>query len=239
MAAHNSGENLRPGVFICYRRQDSAGEALRVYTLLSAKLGEEPGGSGYHDSARRRLRRVDREEHGAAGVVIPIIGRGSRGRPDYWATPDRRREGHLAQRDRGAAQPRHNGAPRARRRGADAVLGGTATWGELLRTIGFAQTPGVLQVLGIIPVLGGLIRFAVAIWVLIAGIIAIRQALDVGTGKAILTAALGWLVIVLPLGHIDGRGEELASTRGCRWGRAPNRPAAMRHRGQELASGPL
>jgi hypothetical protein len=79
------------------------------------------------------------------------------------------------------------------------LLGGTATWGELLRTIGFAQTPGVLYVLGIIPVLGGIIRFGVAIWVLIAGIIAIRQALDVSTGKAILTAALGWLVIALPL----------------------------------------
>jgi hypothetical protein len=57
----------------------------------------------------------------------------------------------------------------------------------------------VLYVLGFIPVLGGIIRFAVAIWVLIAGIIAIRQALDVGTGKAVLTAVLGWLVIVLPL----------------------------------------
>jgi hypothetical protein len=76
---------------------------------------------------------------------------------------------------------------------------GTATWGELLRTIGFAQTPGVLHVLGIIPVLGGVIRFGVAMWVLIAGIIAIRQALDVSTGRAILTAVLGWLVIVLPL----------------------------------------
>jgi hypothetical protein len=79
------------------------------------------------------------------------------------------------------------------------LLGGTATWGELLRTLGFAQTPGVLYVLGFIPVLGGVIRFVVAIWVLIAGIIAIRQALDVDTGKAILTAVLGWLVIVLPL----------------------------------------
>ena len=79
------------------------------------------------------------------------------------------------------------------------LFGGTATWGELLRTIGFAQTPGVLHVLGIIPVLGGFIRFGVAMWVLIAGIIAIRQALDVSTGKAILTAVLGWLVIVLPL----------------------------------------
>jgi hypothetical protein len=79
------------------------------------------------------------------------------------------------------------------------LFGGTATWGELLRTLGFAQTPGVLHVLGLIPILGGLIRFGVAIWVLIAGIIAIRQALDISTGKAILTAALGWLVITLPL----------------------------------------
>ena len=79
------------------------------------------------------------------------------------------------------------------------LFGGTATWGELLRTIGFAQTPGVLHVLGIIPVLGGIIRFGVAMWVLIAGIIAIRQALDVSTGKAMLTAVLGWLAIVLPL----------------------------------------
>jgi hypothetical protein len=79
------------------------------------------------------------------------------------------------------------------------LFGGTATWGELLRTIGFAQTPGVLYVLGLIPVLGGIIRFGVAIWVLIAGIIAIRQALDINTGKAILTAVLGWLVIMLPL----------------------------------------
>lgn len=80
----------------------------------------------------------------------------------------------------------------------DKLLGGTATWGELLRTLGFAQSPGVLYVLGIVPVLGGLVRFAVAVWVLIAGIIALRQALDFGTGKAILTAILGWLAIAIP-----------------------------------------
>jgi hypothetical protein len=76
-------------------------------------------------------------------------------------------------------------------------FGGTATWGELLRTLGFAQSPGVLYVLGIIPLLGGLIQFAVGIWILVAGIIAIRQALDVSTGKAILTAIVGWLVVVI------------------------------------------
>ena len=30
----------------------------------------------------------------------------------------------------------------------DKLLGGTATWGELLRTLGFAQSPGVLAIFG-------------------------------------------------------------------------------------------
>jgi hypothetical protein len=79
----------------------------------------------------------------------------------------------------------------------DKLLGGTATWGELLRTIGFAQAPGVLYVLGVIPGIGGLVRLVVAIWLLVAGIVAIRQALDFSTGKAIGTAVLGWLALVL------------------------------------------
>lgn len=77
------------------------------------------------------------------------------------------------------------------------VFGGTATWGELLRTVGFAYSPGVLGVLGLLPVLGFLISPVVAIWVLIAVIIAIRQALDFSTGKAVLTAVLGWIPFVL------------------------------------------
>ncbi|HEM46119.1 MAG TPA: hypothetical protein ENO23_03645 [Alphaproteobacteria bacterium] len=84
----------------------------------------------------------------------------------------------------------------------DKLLGGTATWGELLRTIGFAQSPGVLYVLGVVPVVGGLIRFGVAVWLLVAGIVAIRQALDFSTGKAIATALLGWLAMVLLMAAI-------------------------------------
>lgn len=81
----------------------------------------------------------------------------------------------------------------------DKLLGGTATWGELLRTLGFAQTPGLLVVVGFVPVLGALARFVAAVWTLVAGIVAIRQALDFGTGKAILTAVLGWLAIAVPM----------------------------------------
>ncbi len=78
-------------------------------------------------------------------------------------------------------------------------LGGTATWGELLRTIGFANAPAILFVARIVPVVGGLIALIGFVWVLIAGIVAIRQALDFGTGRAILTAVLGfipWLIVM-------------------------------------------
>ena len=89
------------------------------------------------------------------------------------------------------------------------IFAGKATWGELLRTIGFAQSPGVLFVLGIIPILGGLINLAVWIWLLVAGIIAIRLALDVDTVKAILTALIGWgvaAILMLVMAVLMGLG---------------------------------
>jgi hypothetical protein len=77
------------------------------------------------------------------------------------------------------------------------LFNGTATWGELLRTLGFAQAPQLLLVLGIVPILGWLVRVAVALWVLLAAIVAIRQALDFDTGKAILTALVAFAVCFL------------------------------------------
>ncbi len=89
----------------------------------------------------------------------------------------------------------------------DKLLKGTATWGELLRTLGYAQAPALLLILGILPLpfFGGLLAAVVGIWLLVTGIVAIRQALDFDTGKAILTAFLGWLVAVaIPLILIGG-----------------------------------
>ncbi len=82
-------------------------------------------------------------------------------------------------------------------------LGGTATWGELLRTLGFAQTPGLLFVLGLVPVLGGLAVLIAMVWMLIAGIIGIRQALDFSTGRAILTAVLGFIPWIIAMAAIS------------------------------------
>jgi hypothetical protein len=84
---------------------------------------------------------------------------------------------------------------------------GTATWGELLRTVGFAQSPGVLFIFGFLPLIGGLIKAAVAIWMLIATVIAIRQALDIDTTKAVITAIIGffcYLIASVVVFHLAG-----------------------------------
>lgn len=53
-----------------------------------------------------------------------------------------------------------------------------ADWGQLARTLGFAQSPGVLKVVGFIPVIGPLIFFIASIWQLVAMIVAIKVALE-------------------------------------------------------------
>ncbi len=75
-----------------------------------------------------------------------------------------------------------------------------ADLGELLRTIGFSSSPGLIRVLGIIPGLGGLVFFAASIWMLVAMVIAVRQALDYkSTGRAIGVCVIGWAIQILIL----------------------------------------
>jgi hypothetical protein len=84
-----------------------------------------------------------------------------------------------------------------------------ATYGELLRTIGFAATPGVLLIFVFIPFVGGIISFLVWIWMLVAMVIAVRQALDFTTGRAIGTVLVGgvvYLVVALIIGMVLGLG---------------------------------
>jgi len=98
------------------------------------------------------------------------------------------------------------------------IFKGTATPGEMLRTIGFAQTPGVLNILAFIPVVGGLIGIVVAIWALVAGVIALRQALDISTGQAVITAIIGFipyfLLLCLVGAIVGGAGSLLGGLTG-------------------------
>lgn len=77
------------------------------------------------------------------------------------------------------------------------IFAGTADMGEMLRTLGFAQVPGVLKVLAIVPILGWIVWVVAGIWMLVCGVVAVRQALDFTTGKAIGTVLLGWLCYVV------------------------------------------
>lgn len=67
----------------------------------------------------------------------------------------------------------------------------------MLRTLGFANSPGIFRLFAFVPFVGGAIAFGASVWVLVTGIIAIRQALDFETWRAIETAVVGWLVHVL------------------------------------------
>ena len=70
-----------------------------------------------------------------------------------------------------------------------------ADHGELLRTIGFSSSPGILRVLGIIPFFYGIIFLITGIWMLVAMIIAVRQALDYkSTLRAVGVCVIGWII---------------------------------------------
>ncbi len=68
-------------------------------------------------------------------------------------------------------------------------------YGELLRTIGFASAPGLIAIFGIIPGFYVIAFLVSAIWMLIATVIAVRQALDYSsTGRAIIVCVIGWII---------------------------------------------
>jgi hypothetical protein len=65
--------------------------------------------------------------------------------------------------------------------------------GELLRTIGFSSAPGVLRVLALVPPIAPIAFVASTIWMLVAMVIAVRQALDYsGTARAVAVCAIGF-----------------------------------------------
>jgi hypothetical protein len=76
-------------------------------------------------------------------------------------------------------------------------FGGTATYGELLRTLGFAESPSVLMILSFVPVLGGILALVVGIWTLVASFIATRQALDIDNTKTVFTILLGIVALIV------------------------------------------
>jgi hypothetical protein len=73
-----------------------------------------------------------------------------------------------------------------------------ADHGELLRTLGFSSAPGLIRVLAFIPALSTIVNLLAGAWMLVAMVIAVRQALDYqSTYRALGVCAIGWLVQVV------------------------------------------
>ena len=83
-----------------------------------------------------------------------------------------------------------------------------ADYGELLRTVGFSSSPGVVLLLCLIEPIDGIVFLVGMLWMLIAMVVAVRQALDYrSTWRAIGVCAIGfpvylvgWLASILLLG---------------------------------------
>jgi hypothetical protein len=69
---------------------------------------------------------------------------------------------------------------------------------QVLRTTGFAATPGVLRVLGLVPFLRVWIAIAVTIWMVLGMLIAVRQALDYNSfERAVGVCLIGWVAHIV------------------------------------------
>jgi hypothetical protein len=75
-----------------------------------------------------------------------------------------------------------------------------ADHGQLLRTIGFSSAPGILRVLMLVPAISLLVFVVCTLWMLVAMVVAVRQALDYeSTFRAIAVCAIGFPVYALAL----------------------------------------
>jgi hypothetical protein len=75
-----------------------------------------------------------------------------------------------------------------------------ADFQEAFRVIGFTASPGVFNVLTVLPIVRYLISFAIAIWMLVIGVIAVREVLDYSdTGRAIIVCVIAFVVYCIVL----------------------------------------
>ena len=75
-----------------------------------------------------------------------------------------------------------------------------ADHGQLLRTIGFSSAPGLIRIFGFTPDLMSITFIGAGLWMLVAMVIAVRQALDYeSTWRAIGVVVIGFLVQAIVL----------------------------------------
>lgn len=115
----------------------------------------------------------------------------------------------------------------------------TSDFAELMRTIGFASAPKILMMFGVLP-LGwwgsAMLAVLVSILSIVATVIAVRQALDVTTGRSILVCVIAAIVgfaFAVTLGTVLGIGLGIMNGDG-----APELPLPSVVPAPEATSGP-
>jgi hypothetical protein len=94
-----------------------------------------------------------------------------------------------------------------------------ADFNQTFRVVGFAASPGIFNVLAIIPFLGVLISLLVGIWSLVIGVIAVREVLDYSnTARAIIVAVIAGIacafilfIVLLPILAVAGLARAVTS----------------------------
>ena len=73
-----------------------------------------------------------------------------------------------------------------------------ADWGQLARGTGFAQTPGLLNVVSFLPGIGILISLLTFVWTFAGMVVAVRQSLDyTSTMRAIFVILLAFIPVLI------------------------------------------
>jgi hypothetical protein len=86
--------------------------------------------------------------------------------------------------------------------------------GQLLRTLGFAESAGLVGVLGLVPALSWVAVAVGSVWILIAMVVAVRQALDyTSTTRAIVVCIVAWILMlaIQLLAGLLGFGAQVAA----------------------------
>lgn len=68
--------------------------------------------------------------------------------------------------------------------------------GQVLRVTGFASAPGLLGILGVVPVINILLFLVIALWTIAAMVIGVKAALDYDdVMKAVIVCVIAWVIM--------------------------------------------
>jgi hypothetical protein len=81
--------------------------------------------------------------------------------------------------------------------GTNLFKGQATDYTRVLRPLGYAYGPQALGLLVFVPCIGPLASLAGALWMAVAGFVAIRQSLDLDNTNAILTIVISFIVFVI------------------------------------------